>query len=105
MGFCGNDAGLNGASRTSSVFESLPLAIQWLRETAQQNQSIQFQVKTFAAVSVISCAESLMHDPPSTIIDLQSSVPIYLICCFSTNSCTSSLIHSVMYCPSSSESD
>jgi hypothetical protein len=55
MEFDGNDAGLNGAnsSRASSVFESLPQAIQWVRETAQQNQSTQFQVKAFATVSVI----------------------------------------------------
>ena len=50
--FYENDAGLNGANsrRASSVFESLPLAIQWLRETAQQNQTTQFQVKAFATV-------------------------------------------------------
>ena len=55
MDFCGNAAGLNDAnsSRTSSVFESLPLAIKWLRETAQQNQSIQFQVKAYATISIV----------------------------------------------------
>lgn len=43
-----NGAGLNGSnsSTASSVFESLPLAIKWLRETAQQNQSTSYQVKT-----------------------------------------------------------
>lgn len=42
-----DDAGLNGAnsSGASLVFESLPLAIKWLREAAQQNQSTSFQVK------------------------------------------------------------
>jgi len=29
---------------TNSVFASLPLAIKWLRENAQQNRSIRFQV-------------------------------------------------------------
>lgn len=28
----------------SAVFPSLPLAIKWLRESVQQNRSIQFQV-------------------------------------------------------------
>ncbi|CAN6298883.1 unnamed protein product [Urochloa humidicola] len=47
--------GLNGAnsSRTSSVFESLPLAIQWLRETAQQNQSTQFQVLVTGSLHLV----------------------------------------------------
>jgi folylpolyglutamate synthase len=55
MDFYGNAAGLNdsNSSRTSSVFESLPLAIKWLRETAQQNQSIQFQVKAYATISIM----------------------------------------------------
>jgi hypothetical protein len=46
-------AGLNdvNSSGATSVFESLPLAIKWLRETAQQNQSIQFQVKAYASFS------------------------------------------------------
>jgi folylpolyglutamate synthase len=44
--FYGNGAGLNdsNSSSTSLVFESLPLAIKWLREIAQENQSTQFQV-------------------------------------------------------------
>ncbi|GJN19807.1 hypothetical protein PR202_gb07117 [Eleusine coracana subsp. coracana] len=42
-----SNQGLNGANsnRTSLVFESLPLAMKWLRDTAQQNQSTQLQVK------------------------------------------------------------
>lgn len=55
MYFYVNAAGLIDAnsSRTSSVFESLPLAIKWLRETAQHNQSIQFQVKAYATISIV----------------------------------------------------
>ncbi|XP_066373815.1 folylpolyglutamate synthase-like isoform X1 [Miscanthus floridulus] len=45
-----NDA---NSSRTSSVFESLPLAIKWLRETAQQNQSIQFQVLVAGSLHLV----------------------------------------------------
>ncbi|CAL4942611.1 unnamed protein product [Urochloa decumbens] len=50
-----SNKGLNGAnsSRTSSVFESLPLAIQWLRETAQQNQSTQFQVLVTGSLHLV----------------------------------------------------
>ncbi|CAN6293034.1 unnamed protein product [Urochloa humidicola] len=46
---------LNGvnSSRTSSVFESLPLAIQWLRETVQQNQSTQFQVLVTGSLHLV----------------------------------------------------
>jgi hypothetical protein len=29
------------------VFSSLPIAIKWLRDTVQQNQSIRFQVMPF----------------------------------------------------------
>ncbi|KAG0548982.1 hypothetical protein BDA96_01G215100 [Sorghum bicolor] len=47
--------GLNDANsgRTSSVFESLPLAIKWLRETAQQNQSIRFQVLVAGSLHLV----------------------------------------------------
>ncbi|CAN6323570.1 unnamed protein product [Urochloa humidicola] len=50
-----SNKGLNGAnsSRTSSVFESLPLSIQWLRETAQQNQSTQFQVLVTGSLHLV----------------------------------------------------
>ncbi|CAL4934238.1 unnamed protein product [Urochloa decumbens] len=50
-----SNKGLNGANsiRTSSVFESLPLAIQWLRETAQQNQSTQFQVLVTGSLHLV----------------------------------------------------
>uniref|UniRef100_A0A2P2MCF9 Uncharacterized protein MANES_10G023400 n=1 Tax=Rhizophora mucronata TaxID=61149 RepID=A0A2P2MCF9_RHIMU len=30
--------------KNSAVFPSLPLAIKWLRDSVQQNQSIRFQV-------------------------------------------------------------
>uniref|UniRef100_A0A0D3HFD0 Folylpolyglutamate synthase n=1 Tax=Oryza barthii TaxID=65489 RepID=A0A0D3HFD0_9ORYZ len=47
-GLLHSNKGLNGSnsSTASSVFESLPLAIKWLREAAQQNQSTSYQVKT-----------------------------------------------------------
>ncbi|TVU32094.1 hypothetical protein EJB05_23812, partial [Eragrostis curvula] len=50
-----SNQGLNDAnsSRTSSVFESLPLAIKWLRETAQQNQPIQFQVLVTGSLHLV----------------------------------------------------
>ncbi|TKV93030.1 hypothetical protein SEVIR_9G200100v4 [Setaria viridis] len=50
-----SNKGLNGAntSRTSSVFESLPLAIQWLRETAKQNPSTQFQVLVTGSLHLV----------------------------------------------------
>ncbi|PUZ38396.1 hypothetical protein GQ55_9G192900 [Panicum hallii var. hallii] len=50
-----NNEGLNGAnsSRASSVFESLPQAIQWVRETAQQNQSTQFQVLVTGSLHLV----------------------------------------------------
>uniref|UniRef100_A0A0D9XL84 Folylpolyglutamate synthase n=1 Tax=Leersia perrieri TaxID=77586 RepID=A0A0D9XL84_9ORYZ len=46
---------LNGAnsSSTSSVFESLPLAVKWLRETAQQNQSTTFQVLVTGSLHLV----------------------------------------------------
>jgi len=50
-----NNDGLYGANsrRASSVFESLPLAIQWLRETAQQNQTTQFQVLVTGSLHLV----------------------------------------------------
>ncbi|KAL6906546.1 hypothetical protein ACP4OV_004147 [Aristida adscensionis] len=50
-----SNKGLNGANsgRTSLVFESLPLAIKWLRETAQQNPSIQFQVLVTGSLHLV----------------------------------------------------
>ncbi|WVZ59529.1 hypothetical protein U9M48_009655 [Paspalum notatum var. saurae] len=50
-----SDKGLNGAnsSRSSLVFESLPLAIKWLRETAEQNQSTQFQVLVTGSLHLV----------------------------------------------------
>lgn len=45
-----NDVNSSGAT---SVFESLPLAIKWLRETAQQNQSIQFQVLVTGSLHLV----------------------------------------------------
>lgn len=125
MGFCGNNAGLNGAntSRISSVFESLPLAIQWLRETAKQNPSTQFQVKAYAAVytlltasrhfdTLITCIQSawcMIHSVLgwATLMGLRKSVPLYkkYVVVTITNLCTSSLIHIFMYCSSFSESD
>jgi folylpolyglutamate synthase len=55
MEFDGNDAGLNGAnsSRASSVFESLPQEILWVWETAQQNQSTQFQVLVTGSLHLV----------------------------------------------------
>uniref|UniRef100_A0A0E0IUX2 Folylpolyglutamate synthase n=1 Tax=Oryza nivara TaxID=4536 RepID=A0A0E0IUX2_ORYNI len=49
-GLLHSNKGLNGSnsSTASSVFESLPLAIKWLRETAQQNQSTSYQVSRIA---------------------------------------------------------
>lgn len=32
------------SGETSAVFSSLPLAIKWLRDSVQQNQSVRFQV-------------------------------------------------------------
>ncbi|XP_062205110.1 folylpolyglutamate synthase-like isoform X2 [Phragmites australis] len=50
-----SNKGLNGANsiRTSSVFESLPLAIKCLRETAQQNPSTQFQVLVTGSLHLV----------------------------------------------------
>uniref|UniRef100_A0A0A9DD50 Folylpolyglutamate synthase n=1 Tax=Arundo donax TaxID=35708 RepID=A0A0A9DD50_ARUDO len=50
-----SNKGLNGAnsSRASSVFESLPQAIKWLRETSQQNPSTQFQVLVTGSLHLV----------------------------------------------------
>ncbi|KAL5224767.1 hypothetical protein ABZP36_011406 [Zizania latifolia] len=54
-GLLHSNKGLNGAnsSSASSVFESLPLAIKWLRETAQQNQSTSFEVLVTGSLHLV----------------------------------------------------
>ncbi|XP_062200636.1 LIM domain-containing protein WLIM1-like isoform X1 [Phragmites australis] len=58
-----SNEGLNGAkySRTNSVFESLPLAIKWLRETAQQNPSTQFQIASRTTSLASDAATAKAH--------------------------------------------
>ncbi|XP_051122775.1 folylpolyglutamate synthase-like isoform X2 [Andrographis paniculata] len=51
----GGDDSQKGAhiSENSTVFSSLPLAINWLRKTAQNNQSIRFQVLVTGSLHLI----------------------------------------------------
>ncbi|KAF0928865.1 hypothetical protein E2562_010723 [Oryza meyeriana var. granulata] len=88
--------GLNGAnsSTTSSVFESLPLAIKWLRETAQQDQSTSFQDKCNACDKTVHFIDLLTAD----------SIPYHKSCfkcshCKGTLSmCNYSSMDGVLYC-------
>jgi folylpolyglutamate synthase len=59
-----NGAGLNGSnsSTASSVFESLPLAIKWLRETAQQNQSTSYQVLVTGSLHLVGDVLRLLKE-------------------------------------------
>ncbi|KAL5218073.1 hypothetical protein ABZP36_018757 [Zizania latifolia] len=49
------DKGMNdtNSSETSQVFESLPLAIEWLRTKARQNRSISFQVLVTGSLHLV----------------------------------------------------
>uniref|UniRef100_A0A0E0M9E7 Folylpolyglutamate synthase n=1 Tax=Oryza punctata TaxID=4537 RepID=A0A0E0M9E7_ORYPU len=95
-GLLHSNKGLNGSksSTASSVFESLPLAIKWLRETAQQNQSTSYQDKCNACDKTVHFIDLLTAD----------SIPYHKSCfrcshCKGTLSmCSYSSMDGVLYC-------
>ncbi|XP_062092607.1 folylpolyglutamate synthase isoform X1 [Humulus lupulus] len=48
------------SGETSAVFSSLPLAIKWLRDTVQQNQSVRFQVLVTGSLHLVGDALRLV---------------------------------------------
>lgn len=48
---------------SSTVFPSLPVAINWLRENVRKNQSVRFQVLSFETVPGCSSHEFLYYEP------------------------------------------